>query len=170
MSEEDTKKEKEDKKERFKNLEERRDFDKLNTAEKRRKILSDLSKEEQVALLRKGGLTRKQVSRITREAERVDKIMDMQNKEQFDKDMEAISQGKDIEEIKIERPKKEENKYSKETQKRMKRLNDMVEAEQVDLLRDLGLTRKQVGRLKSEKSRVLKIIELQNKKRKYSLK
>ena len=170
MSEEDTKKEKEDKKERFKNLEEQRDFDKLNTAEKRRKILSNLSKEEQVALLRKGGLTRKQVSRITREAERVDKIMDMQNKEQFDKDMEAISQGKDIKEIKIERPKKEENKYSKETQKRMKRLNDMVKAEQVDLLRDLGLTRKQVGRLKSEKSRVLKIIELQDKKRKDSLK
>ena len=84
--------------------------------------------------------------------------------------MEAIRQGKDIEEPKIERPKKAESKYSKEMRKRMKPLEDMDKFEQNDLLRKLGLTRKQVGRLKSEKSRVLEIIEFQDKKRKNSLK
>ena len=161
---------KEAEKERFKELEEQRDFDKLNPTEKRRKVFSDLSKEEQVNLLKKGGLSRRQVSRLTKEADRVDKLMDLQNKKQFNKDMEAISQGKDIEEPKIERPKKAESKYSKEMQKRMKSLEDLDKFEQVDLLRKLGLTRKQAGRLKSEKSRVLEIIKLQDKKRKNSLK
>ena len=161
---------KEAEKERFKELEEQRDFDKLNPTEKRRKVFSDLSKEEQVDLLKKGGLSRRQVSRLTKEEDRVDKLMDLQNKKQFDKDMEAISQGKDIEEPKIERPKKAESKYSKEMQKRMKPLEDMDKYEQEALLRKLGLTRKQVGRLKSEKSRVLEIIKLQDKKRKNSLK
>jgi len=55
-------------------------------------------------------------------------------------------------------------------QKRMKPLEDMDKYEQEALLRKLGLTRKQVGRLKSEKSRVLEIIKLQDKKRKNSLK
>ena len=161
---------KEAEKERFKELEEQRDFDKLNPIEKRRKVFSDLSKEDQVDLLKKGGLSRRQVSRLTKEADRVDKLMDLQNKKQFDKDMEAIRQGKDIEEPKIERPKKAESKYSKEMRKRMKPLEDMDKFEQNDLLRKLGLTRKQVGRLKSEKSRVLEIIKLQDKKRKNSLK
>ena len=161
---------KETEKERFKELEEQRDFDKLNPTEKRRKVFSDLSKEDQVNLLKKGGLSRRQVNRLTKEEDRVDKLMDLQNKKQFDKDMEAIRQGNDIEEPKIERPKKVESKYSKEMQKRMKPLEDMDKFEQNDLLRKLGLTRKQVGRLKSEKSRVLEIIKLQDTKRKNSLK
>ena len=161
---------KEAEKERFKELEEQRDFDKLNPIEKRRKVFSDLSKEDQVDLLRRGGLSRKEVSRLRKETDRVDKLIDLQNKKQFDKDMEAISQGKDIEEPKIERPKKAESKYSKEMQKRMKSLKDLDKFDQVGLLRKLGLTRKQTGRLTTEERRVLEIIKLQDKKRKDSLK
>ena len=93
MSEEDTKAEREKAKERFKELEEQRDYDKLDPTEKRRKVLKDLSKKEQVDMLWNAGVSRTEIKGLSKEADRIDKLMDIQNKEQFDKDMEAISRG-----------------------------------------------------------------------------
>ena len=171
MSEEDKATEKEEKKERFKELEEQRDYDKLDSTEKRRKALKDLSKKEQVDMLWNAGVTKTELKSLTKEADRIDKLMDIQNKKQFDKDMEAISRGEEIgEPVKIEKPKKEKNKYSKAMQARMKVLKDLSKAEQVDFLWNAGVTKTQLRGLSSEESRILKIIELQNKKRKDSLK
>ena len=162
---------KEAEKERFKELEEQRDYDKLDPTEKRRKALKDLSKKEQVDMLWNAGVTKTELKSLTKEADRIDKLMDIQNKKQFDKDMEAISRGEEIgEPVKIEKPKKEKNKYSKAMQARMKVLKDLSKAEQVDFLWNAGVTKTQLRGLNSEESRILKIIELQNKKRKNSLK
>ena len=85
--------------------------------------------------------------------------------------MEAISKGEEIgEPVKIEKPKKEKNKYSKAMQVRMKVLKDLSKAEQVDFLWNAGVGKTELKKLNSEESRILKIIELQNKKRKNSLK
>ena len=162
---------KEAEKERFKELEEQRDYDELDPTEKRRKELKDLSKEEQVDMLWNAGVTKTELKKLTKEADRVDRLMDIQNKKQFDKDMEAISKGEEIgEPVKIEKPKKEKNKYSKAMQVRMKVLKDLSKAEQVDFLWNAGVGKTELKKLNSEESRILKIIELQNKKRKNSLK
>ena len=55
-------------------------------------------------------------------------------------------------------------------QARMKVLKDLSKAEQVDFLWNAGVTKTQLRGLSSEESRILKIIEIQNKKRKNSLK
>ena len=171
MSEEDTKAEREEAKERFKGLKEDKEYDQLNPTEKRRKALKDLSKKEQVDMLWNAGVSRTEIKGLSKEADRIDKLMDIQNKKQFDKDMEAISRGEEIgEPVKIEKPKKEKNKYSKAMQARMKVLKDLSKAEQVDFLWNAGVTKTQLRGLSSEESRILKIIELQNKKRKNSLK
>ena len=171
MSEEDTKAEREEAKERFKGLEEDKEYDQLNPTEKRRKALKDLSKKEQVDMLWNAGVSRTEIKGLSKEADRIDKLMDIQNKEQFDKDMEAISQGKDIEESpKITRPKKEKKKYSPAMEKRRKVLKDLSKQEQVDSLWNRGLSKSEIRELTSEESRINKIIELQNKKRKNSLK
>jgi hypothetical protein len=171
MSEEDTKAEREKAKERFKELKENKEYDKLDPTEKRRKALKDLSKKEQVDMLWNAGVSRTEIKGLSKEADRVDKLMDIQNKEQFDKDMEALSQGKDIEESpKITRPKKEKKKYSPAMEKRRKVLKDLSKQEQVDSLWNNGLSKSEIRELTSEESRISKIIELQNKKRKNSLK
>ena len=108
MSEEDTKAEREEAKERFKVLKEDKEYNELNPTEKRRKVLKDLSKKEQVDMLWNAGVSRTEIKSLSKEADRIDKLMDIQNKEQFDKDMEAISRGEEIgEPVKIEKPKKE---------------------------------------------------------------
>jgi hypothetical protein len=108
MSEEDTKKEKEDKKERFKELEADKEFQELDPTNQRRAVIKKLSKKEQEEILWNSGvLTRKQIRNLKTEANRVDKIMGLQNKKQFEKDMEALSKGEDLGEMpKVERPKK----------------------------------------------------------------
>ncbi len=75
-------------------------------------------------MLWNAGVSRTEIKGLSKEADRIDKLMDIQNKEQFDKDMEALSQGKDIEESpKITRPKKEKKKYSPAMEKRRKKLS-----------------------------------------------
>lgn len=108
MSEEDTKKEREDKKERFKELEADKEFQELDPTNKRRAVIKELSKKEQEEILWNSGvLTRKQIRNLKTEANRVDKIMGLQNKKQFEKDMEALSKGENIAETpKVKRPKK----------------------------------------------------------------
>ena len=171
MSEEDTKAEREEAKERFKGLEEDKEYDQLDPTEKRRKALKDLSKKEQVDMLWNAGVSRTEIKGLSKEADRIDKLMDIQNKEQFDKDMEAISRGEEIgEPVKIEKPKKEKKKYSPAMEKRRKVLKDLSKQEQVDSLWNRGLSKSEIRELTSEESRINKIIELQNKKRKNSLK
>jgi hypothetical protein len=171
MSEEDTKAEREEAKERFKGLKEDKEYDQLDPTEKRRKALKDLSKKEQVDMLWNAGVSKTELKGLSKEADRIDKLMDIQNKKQFDKDMEAISRGEEIgEPVKIEKPKKEKKKYSPAMEKRRKVLKDLSKQEQVDSLWNRGLSKSEIRELTSEESRINKIIELQNKKRKNSLK
>ena len=97
MSEEATQKEKEEKKEKFKELEADKGFQELNPTEQRRTVLKKLSKKEQEEILWNSGvLTRKQIRSLKTEANRVDKIMALRDKKQFEKDMESLSKGGDI--------------------------------------------------------------------------
>ena len=97
MSEEDTKKEREEKKERFKELEADKEFQELNPTEQRRSVLKALDKKEQEEILWNSGvLTRKQIRDLKTEANRIDKIMALRDKKQFEKDMESLSKGGDI--------------------------------------------------------------------------
>ena len=97
MSEEATEKEREEKKERFKELEADKEFQELNPTDQRRAVLKKLSKKEQEEILWNSGvLTRKQIRNLKTEANRVDKIMALRDKKQFEKDMESLSQGDDI--------------------------------------------------------------------------
>ena len=171
MSEENTQKEREEKKERFKELEQDKEFQELNPTEQRRSILKKLSKKEQIDILWNSGLSKTEIKKLSKEADRIDKIMGLQDKKQFDKDMEALSRGEDIEEMpKIERPKKEKKQYTPAMEKKRKVLKDLSKAEQVDFLWNNGLSKTQIRALNTEESRIDKIIELQNKKRKTSLK
>ena len=106
MSEEDTQKEREEKKERFTELEADKEFQELNPTEQRRSVLKKLSKKEQEKILWNSGvLTRKQIRNLKSEANRVDKIMALRDKKQFEKDMESLSKGGDIlPEPKVTRP------------------------------------------------------------------
>jgi len=106
MSEEATAKEREEKKERFKELEADKEFQKLNPTEQRRSVLRALDKKEQEEILWNSGvLTRKQIRNLKTEANRIDKIMALRDKKQFEKDMESLSKGGDIlPEPKVTRP------------------------------------------------------------------
>lgn len=97
MSEEATAKEREEKKERFKELEADKEFQELNPTEQRRSVLRALDKKEQEEILWNSGvLTRKQIRNLKTEANRIDKIMALRDKKQFEKDMESLSKGGDI--------------------------------------------------------------------------
>ena len=171
MSEEDTEKEREEKKERFKELEKDKEFQELNPTKQRRSVLKKLTKKEQIDILWNSGLSKTQIRKLTKEADRIDKIMGLQDKKQFDKDMEALSKGEDIEEMpKIERPKKEKKQYTPAMERRRKVLKDLSKQDQVDSLFNRGLSKTQIRALNTEESRIDKIIELQDKKRKSSLK
>ena len=122
-------------------------------------------------MLWNSGVSKTEIKKLSKEADRIDKIMGLQDKKQFDKDMEAISRGEDIEEApKIERPKKEKKQYKPAMEKRRKVLKDLSKAEQVDFLWNNGLSKTEIRGLNTEESRIDKMIELQNKKRKNSLK
>lgn len=171
MSEQDTKAEREEAKERFKELEDKAEIDALNPEEKRRKVLSDMSKAEQELELRKYGLLSRDLRKLSTEGLRVDKIMEFQNKEQFDKDMELISEGKEI--GKLPEPKiksKKEKKYTRDMLKRRDVLRDLKKQQQIDTLRKYGLKSRDTDKLRTEDMRITKIIEFQDKKRKNSLK
>ena len=171
MSEEDTKAEREEAKERFKGLEDKAEIDALNPEEKRRKVLSDMSKAEQELELRKYGLLSRDLSKLSTEGLRVDKIMEFQNKEQFDKDMELISEGKEIGKLPEPKIKSEkEKKYTRDMLKRRDVLRNLKKQQQIDTLRKYGLKSRDTDKLQTEDMRITKIIEFQDKKRKNSLK
>jgi len=171
MSEEATEKEREERKERFEELKEDKEFQELNPTEQRRSILKKLSKKEQVDILWNSGISKTEIRNLSKESDRIDKIMGLQDKKQFDKDMEALSKGEDIEEMpKIERPKKEKKQYAPAMERRRKVLKDLSKQDQVDSLFNRGLSKTQIRALNTEESRIDKIIELQDKKRKSSLK
>jgi hypothetical protein len=162
---------KEAEKERFKKLEEQRDYDELNPEEKRRKELSDMSKAEQELELRKYGLLSRDLSKLNTEGLRIDKIMEFQNKEQFDKDMELISEGEEIGKLSEPKIKSEkEKKYTRDMLKRRDVLRDLKKQQQIDTLRKYGLKSRDTDKLRTEDMRITKIIEFQDKKRKNSLK
>ena len=171
MSDEATEKEREEKKERFKELEADKEFQEFNPTEQRRSVLKKLSKKEQIDILWNSGISKTEIKSLSKESDRIDKIMGLQDKKQFDKDMEALSKGEDIEEMpKIERPKKEKKQYTPAMERRRKVLKDLSKQDQVDSLFNRGLSKTQIRALNTEESRIDKIIELQDKKRKSSLK
>ena len=69
-------------------------------------MLRALDKKEQEEILWNSGvLTRKQIRNLKTEANRVDKIMALRDKKQFEKDMESLRKGGDIlPEPKVTRP------------------------------------------------------------------
>jgi len=89
MSEEATEKEREEKKERFKDLEKDKEFQKLNPLEQRRKVLKDLKKDQQIDSLWNMGLSKTEIRKLKKEDDRVDKIISLQDKRDFFKDLEA---------------------------------------------------------------------------------
>ena len=171
MSEEDTKAEREEKKEVLNKLEKDSEFDKLNRNEKRIKNISDMTKEEQVTVLRESGLKRWEIDKLKTEDLRVDKIMGLQDKKQFNKDLEAIGKEKDVKKpTKIKRNKVVKKEYSKEMQVRRDIVKSLKKEEQLIILRESGLLRWEINKLTTEEMRIDKIIEFKNKKRKSSLK
>ncbi len=169
---------KEAEKERFKRLEgekerktENEEFSKLDETERRRLLLTDMTKKEQVDKLYEYGLKRWQVNELDTEGKRVDKLMGLQDKEQYEKDMESLSKGEEMKASDVPTMRKPEPKvYSKEEAAKRKKIEKLSKAQQVSILYEYNLKRWQVNELNSEESRINKIIELQNKKRKNSLK
>jgi hypothetical protein len=169
---------KEAEKERFKKLEgekerktENEEFSKLDETERRRLLLTDMTKKEQVDKLYEYGLKRWQVNELDTEGKRVDKLMGLQDKEQYEKDMESLSKGEEMKDSDVPTKRKSEPKvYSKEEAAKRKKIEKLSKAQQVSMLYEYNLKRWQVNELNSEESRINKIIELQNKKRKNSLK
>ena len=169
---------KEAEKERFKKLEgekerktENEKFSKLDETERRRLLLTDMTKKEQVDKLYEYGLKRWQVNELDTEGKRVDKLMGLQDKEQYEKDMESLSKGEEMKASNVPTTRKPEPKvYSKEEAAKRKKIKKLSKAQQVSMLYEYDLKRWQVNELNSEESRINKIIELQNKKRKNSLK
>jgi len=169
---------KEAEKERFKKLEgekerktEKEEFSKLDKTERRRLLLTDMTKKEQVDKLYEYGLKRWQVNELDTEGKRVDKLIGLQDKEQYEKDMESLSKGEEMKASDVPTTRKPEPKvYSKEETAKRKKIEKLSKAQQVSMLYEYNLKRWQVNELSSEESRINKIIELQNKKRKDSLK
>ena len=169
---------KEAEKERFKKLEgekerktENEEFSELDETERRRLLLTDMTKKEQVAKLYEYGLIRWQVNELDTEGKRVDKLMGLQDKEQYEKDIESLGKGEEIKNSDVPTKRRPDPKvYSKEETAKRKKIEKLSKAEQVSMLYEYNLKRWQVNELSSEESRINKIIELQNKKRKNSLK
>ena len=89
MSEETTEKEREEKKKRFKDLKKDKEFQELNPLEQRRKVLKDLKKDQQIDSLWNMGLSKTEIRKLKKEDDRVDKIISLQDKRDFFKDLEA---------------------------------------------------------------------------------
>ena len=111
------------------------------------KEVFDLKKREQVKIIEQLKLNPKNYKL---EQDRVDIIM-----EKYNENPNSIN--KMLKDIKNYKPTKEEQRSIE--------LFDMNKKEQVNMLMQLGLSSKQINKLKYEKDRVNKIIELQNKKK-----
>ena len=111
------------------------------------KEVFDLKKREQVKIIEQLKLN---PENYKLEQDRVDIIM-----EKYNENPNSIN--KMLKDIKNYKPTKEEQRSIE--------LFDMNKKEQVNMLMQLGLSSKQINKLKYEKDRVNKIIELQNKKK-----
>jgi hypothetical protein len=122
------------------------------TPEEKLKIIEkeifDLNKSEQVKILEANNLNPK---KYPKEADRVNAIMKLRkkNKTKIDSTINAI-----------------ENYIPTEKEQRSIDLFKMNKKDQVNMLIDLGLSSKQIKKLKYEEDRVNKIIEIQNKSKK----
>ena len=116
--------------------------------EEKIKQVFDLKKREQVKIIEQLKLNPKDYKL---EKDRVDIIM-----EKYNENPDSIN--KMLEDIKNYKPTKEEQRSIE--------LYDMNKKEQVNILMNMGLSSKQIKKLKYEKDRVNKIIELQNKRKK----
>ena len=135
---------KEDKTE-IKEAKEKAEFDAMTPLEQKTKALEDLKKFQQVDSLKAYGLTDKEIRLLTKEEDRVNKILSLEGSEKKDR---------------VTTP---EDAISEE-------LFDLKKQQQVDSLTKYGLTKKQIRALKYEKDRVDAIIKQQNKRKKEKLK
>ena len=135
---------KEDKTE-IKEAKEKAEFDAMTPLEQKTKALEDLKKFQQVDSLKAYGLTDKEIRLLTREEDRVNKILSLEGSEK---------------------------KGLTPADKAEEELYDLKKKQQVDSLTKYGLTKKQIRDLKYEEDRVNEILRLRkkNKKIKDSLK
>ena len=127
----------------IKEIKEKEEFDAMTPLEQKTKALEDLKKFQQVDSLKAYGLTDKEIRLLTKEEDRINKILSLEGQEK-----KGLAPADAIEE----------------------ELYDLKKQQQVDSLTKYGLTKKQIRLLKYEEDRVKAIIKLQNKKRKKSLK
>jgi len=123
--------------------------------------LFDLSKQEQVDLLKSLDVSDKEIKGLKKEKDRTDKIAELykDNSKLID-DFIKESESKPKE-------KKEKKKVElSKSEKYEKSLFKMKKQEQVNRLMELGLTNRKIKTLKYEKDRVEMIIKLENKKSK----
>ena len=128
------------------------------------KELFDLSKQEQIDLLKELKVSDKEIGKLKKEKDRTDKIAEMykDNSKLIDNALETSrTKPKEIKEKK----KKKEVKLSKLEQREVN-VYKMKKSEQVDLLLEYGLSPRAIKRLKYEKDRVEMIMKLESKKSK----
>jgi len=132
------------------------------------KELFDLSKQEQVDLLKSLDLSDKEIKKLKKEKNRTDKIAELykDNSKLIDGALETSkTKPKETKEEKKERKKKKEVKLSK-SEKYEKSLFKMKKQEQINKLLELGYSPRKINTLKYEKDRVEMIIKLESKKSK----
>ena len=129
---------KEDKTE-IKEAKEKAEFDAMTPLEQKTKALENLKKFQQVDSLKAYGLTNKEIRLLTREEDRINKILSLEGSEK-----KGISPADKAEE----------------------KLYDLKKKQQVDSLTKYGLTKKQIRDLKYEEDRVNEILRLRKKQKK----
>ena len=129
---------KEDKAE-IKEAKEKAEFDAMTPLEQKTKALEDLKKFQQVDSLKAYGLTDKEIRLLTKEEDRVNKILSLEGSEK---------------------------KGLTPADKAEEELYDLKKKQQVDSLTKYGLTKKQIRDLKYEEDRVNEILRLRKKQKK----
>ena len=126
------------------------------------KELFDLSKQEQVNLLKSLDLSDKEIKKLSKEKDRTDKIAELykDNSKLIDDALETSKT-----KPKEKKVKKKEVKLSK-SEKYKKSLFKMKKKDQVNLLLEYGMSPRGISQLKYEKDRVEMIIKLESKKSK----
>jgi len=114
------------------------------------KLKKDTKTQDQIDMLLKLGLTKKEIRDLGKENDRVKKIIELQNAE-----------------VEVDGEKVEVVKPKETNEEKLKRQFDSIKAEnkpdQVKTLTKFGLSKKQIRDLRYEKDRVEKILELMNK-------
>jgi hypothetical protein len=113
---------------------------------KKKKEIYDLSKKEQIRILKNLGVTDNEIKELRIEGNRVNKILNMRNKDSKKVDKAITDQAS--------------YKPSKEEQKKIE-IFDLNKGEQVDILKGYDLSDADIRALKYEQDRVDKILELQ---------